>query len=242
MNELQKKPVTSRFQAAVFIDRDGTIIEDRGNIADLSDVVFFPETFDALSALQKQYRLFIVTNQSGVAKGRLDINAVHRVNQYIMAVLKEKGIEITDIYVCPHQREDGCACIKPNSFFLEKAAVDHEIDLRRSFSVGDRPCDVQLAARTGGEGIYLLTGLLSFGPAKTDGYAAVEILSQAGNLIEAAANLFAAMRRLDEAGLDLMVASKVPNQGMGWAINDRLCRAAQKQPVSQASHVEENVK
>jgi L-threonylcarbamoyladenylate synthase len=121
-------------------------------------VVFFPETFEALSALQKQYRLFIVTNQSGVAKGDLDMDSVQRVNQHIADVLREKGIEITDTYVCPHQREDHCVCIKPNSFFLEKAATYYGIDLRRSFSVGDHPCDAQLAAKVGGKGIYILTG------------------------------------------------------------------------------------
>ncbi len=150
--------MSSRSQAAVFLDRDGTIIEDRGHLADPSEVVFFPETFMALALLQKQYRLFIVTNQSAVAKGCLSMGAVQRVNQHITAVLSEKGIEITDTYVCPHRRDDGCACIKPNSFFLEKAATDHDIDLRRSFSVGDHPCDVQLAAKAGGEGIYILTG------------------------------------------------------------------------------------
>jgi len=150
--------MTGKKNVAVFLDRDGTIIEDRGHLADPSDVVFFPETFEALSSLQKQYRIFIVTNQSGVAKGCLDMEAVQRVNRHITTVLKEKGIEITGIYVCPHRREDGCECIKPNSFFLEKAAADHGIDLRRSFSVGDHPCDAQLAAKAGGEGIYILTG------------------------------------------------------------------------------------
>ncbi len=71
-------------------------------------------------------------------------------------------------------------------------------------------------------------GLLSLGPTEMEGFAAVEILSQPGNLAEAAANLFAAMQRLDEAGLDLIIAIEVPNQGLGRAINDRLYRAAQK--------------
>ena len=143
---------------AVFLDRDGTIIEDRGHLSDPSDVVFFPETFEALWSLQEKYRLYIVTNQSGVAKGLLDMDAVERVNRHITRILREKGIEITDTYVCPHQREDGCACIKPNSFFLEKAVADHGIDLRGSFSVGDHPCDTELAAKAGGEGIFILTG------------------------------------------------------------------------------------
>ena len=72
------------------------------------------------------------------------------------------------------------------------------------------------------------TGLLSLGPTSQEGYAAVEVLSQTGCLSEAAANLFAAMRRLDAAGLDVIVATGAPDEGLGRAINDRLYRAGQK--------------
>jgi L-threonylcarbamoyladenylate synthase len=158
MSKSQNQPANSRRQAAVFLDRDGTIIEDRGHLADPADIVFFPETFEALSALQKHFRLFIVTNQSGVAKGLLSMDAVQRVNRHVLTVLRDRGIEITDIYICPHQRQDNCMCIKPNPFFPEKAASEHGIDLRRSFSIGDHPCDAQLALQCGGQGLYLLTG------------------------------------------------------------------------------------
>ncbi|MBM4103144.1 MAG: threonylcarbamoyl-AMP synthase [Planctomycetes bacterium] len=145
-------------KAAVFLDRDGTIIEDQGHLQDPSEVVFFPETFEALQKLQKDYRLFIVTNQSGIAKGIISPDDVEKVNNHIMASLRERGIDIADIYVCPHKREDGCECIKPNPFFLKKAAAIHNIDLNRSFAIGDHPCDVELARGVGGQGVYILTG------------------------------------------------------------------------------------
>ena len=150
--------MNKHFEQAVFLDRDGTLIEDRGHLCEPSEVVFFADTFEALGQLQKHFRLFIITNQSGVGEGLIDIDGVNRVNQYIIDVLKSHNISITDIYVCPHSRQDNCLCRKPASFFLEQAAAKHNIDLKRSFSIGDHPCDAQLATNVGGKGVYLLTG------------------------------------------------------------------------------------
>lgn len=158
MNQSQESKRNRGGRAAVFLDRDGTIIEDRGHLADPSQVAFFPETIEALAALQKHFQLFIVTNQSGVGKGLIELEAVRRVNEHVVSALRDRGIEITDTYVCPHRREDNCECIKPRPHFLEKAAAEHGIDLRRSFSIGDHPCDAELAGRVGGQGLYILTG------------------------------------------------------------------------------------
>ena len=73
-------------------------------------------------------------------------------------IARRAGIEIIDIYVCPHERSNNCDCIKPNSYFLEKAAKDYHIDLQLSFVVGDHPCDIQLAKNVGARGIFVLTG------------------------------------------------------------------------------------
>ncbi len=143
---------------AVFLDRDGTIIEDRGHLRNPSDVVFFPETFKALRKLREHFVLFIVTNQPGISKGLIRHNEVNRVNIHLIKTLAKEGIEITDIYVCPHSRTDDCVCIKPKPYFLKKAADNYHIDLQHSFVVGDHPHDVQLARNTGAHGIYLLTG------------------------------------------------------------------------------------
>jgi len=145
-------------KAAVFLDRDGTIIEDRGHLRDPSNVVFFPETFNALKKLQDYFLLFIITNQPGVAKGVITRNDVNCVNAHVIATLAEAGVEICDVYVCPHRRSEGCRCIKPKPYFLEKAAEQHGIDLSVSFTVGDHPHDVQFALNVGARGIYLLTG------------------------------------------------------------------------------------
>lgn len=143
---------------AVFLDRDGTLIEDVGHIGDPAQVAFFPETFDALRRLGGQFLLFIVTHQSGIAKGFTTADGVRRVNDFVVRRLGEEGIAIREVYCCPHQRSDGCDCIKPKPLFVRKAAADHGVDVARSFVVGDHPADVELAANTGAQGIFVLSG------------------------------------------------------------------------------------
>ncbi len=143
---------------AVFLDRDGTLIEDVGNVGDPSQVAWFEDTVSSLRRLCNVFDMFIVTNQGAVAQGTLTLRSVHQVNAYITAYLAEHGIPIAATYVCPHERASGCQCIKPNPYFLKKAEREFRIDLRRSFAVGDHPHDVEFAKNVGATGIYLLSG------------------------------------------------------------------------------------
>ena len=145
-------------KAAIFLDRDGTIIEDRGHLRDPSEVVFFPETFKALQLLQKHFLLFIVTNQSGISKGIITRDDVNYINSHIITTLVEAGVKICDLYVCPHDRSEKCRCIKPKPYFLRKTAKMYSINLNASFTVGDHPHDIELARNVGAKGIYVLTG------------------------------------------------------------------------------------
>ena len=143
---------------AVFLDRDGTIIEDRGYLSCLSQVVFFDDTVPALQKLQAHFDLFIVTNQSGVARKLITPEDVVRVNRHVLSHLARSGIRIVETYVCPHARHDDCRCMKPKPYFLRKAETDHQVDLARSFVLGDHPHDVTFGENAGAKGIYLLTG------------------------------------------------------------------------------------
>lgn len=145
-------------KAAVFLDRDGTIIEDRGHLRDPSDAVFFPETFEALRKLQEHFHLFIVTNQRGIAEGRITRRDANRVNRGIVSALFDRGVKVQDVYTCPHRRSDNCRCIKPKPYFLRKAGGIYGLNLSKSFTVGDHPHDIQLAKNVGARGIYVLTG------------------------------------------------------------------------------------
>jgi histidinol-phosphate phosphatase family protein len=144
-------------QRAVFFDRDGTLIEDLGFLRAVTEVSFYPQAFPALRRLG-DFVLFIVTNQSGIAKGDISSEEARVVNDYIVRCLGEAGIPIRAVYCCPHQRTDECECIKPKPYFPKRAEREHEIDLRRSFVVGDHPSDVELADAVGAKGIYILTG------------------------------------------------------------------------------------
>ena len=143
---------------AVFLDRDGTIIEDRGHLRSPSEVVFFPGTIPALRRLQKGFKFFIVTHQPGIADGTIQAAQVARVNDHVVTSLARAGIRIERVYCCPHRRSDDCECIKPKTYYLHMAAREFGIDLGRSFVIGDHPHDVEMARNAGATGIYVLTG------------------------------------------------------------------------------------
>ncbi|VAX15149.1 D-glycero-beta-D-manno-heptose-1,7-bisphosphate 7-phosphatase [hydrothermal vent metagenome] len=145
-------------QKAIFLDRDGTIIEDVGYIKTTKEVVFFDNTFDALKILQKDYLFFIVTNQSGIAKYLLTIEEVNNVNNYIVEKLNRESIKTTEVFVCPHKKEDNCKCHKPKPYFLLEATKKYNIGLSNSYVIGDHPSDVYCAENAGANGIYILTG------------------------------------------------------------------------------------
>ncbi len=145
-------------QPAVFLDRDGTLIEDRGHLRDPGEVEFFPDTVPALQQLQQRAALFIVTHQPGIARGLITAEEAQRVNRHVTDVLARSNVTIREVYCCPHDRSDGCDCVKPNPYHLHQAARDYDIDLQRSFMLGDHPHDVELARRAGATGLYLLTG------------------------------------------------------------------------------------
>ncbi len=143
---------------AVFLDRDGTIIKDKGYLGYIQQVEFYPFTFDCLRRLQEKYLLFIVTNQSGIAKGIVTQEQVDTLNSFIVSALKNAGIKISAVYSCPHHRNDNCLCHKPKTLFAEIAAKDFHLDLKNSYMIGDHPADVEFALNIGAKGFYVLTG------------------------------------------------------------------------------------
>jgi histidinol-phosphate phosphatase family protein len=145
-------------QPAIFLDRDGTLMEDLGYLGDPGRAVLFPETIPALRRLGDRYLLFIVTNQSGVAKGLISHDDARRVNERVRSTLEEAGVVIREVYCCPHQNSDACLCRKPRPHFGRLAQAAHGVDLENSFVVGDHPADVEFAANLGARGIYVLTG------------------------------------------------------------------------------------
>jgi histidinol-phosphate phosphatase family protein len=149
---------TNLKRKAIFLDRDGTIIEDHGHLGSPSQVEFFDDTFQALRQAVNDYLFFIITNQQGIAEGIISREQVDRVNKHVVHVLGKESIPISDVYVCPHKKEDTCRCRKPRPYFLHKASQDYTIDLSVSFVIGDHPADVICAENAGAQGIYVLSG------------------------------------------------------------------------------------
>jgi len=135
---------------AVFIDRDGTVMEDKGYLADPEGVVLIPGATEALAALRKAGLLLVlVTNQSGVGRGMFAMADVEAVHRRLLELLAEGGVAFDDIEVCPHTPDDDCACRKPRPGMLLAAARKLGIDLTRSFMVGDKDTDMEAGRRVG---------------------------------------------------------------------------------------------
>ena len=143
---------------ALFLDRDGTIIEDIGYLRDPEKLIIYPNSFKALKRLQEYFLLFIITNQSGISTGNLTHKDVVSINKSLIRILRSKNIFIYDVYYCPHAKEDNCKCRKPNPYFILKAALDYNLDLENSFFIGDHPSDVLCAINAGITPVYLLSG------------------------------------------------------------------------------------
>lgn len=144
--------------SAIFLDRDGTINEDVGDLFSPDRLVFIPRAIEALKILQQRFILFIVTNQSGIGKNAFSEETFLQFNEYFIQLLNNQGISIKQIFYCPHTKEDNCICRKPNQYFIREAEKRYGIDLRSSYVIGDHPHDAEMAYTVGASSVYLLTG------------------------------------------------------------------------------------
>ncbi len=145
-------------KGAIFLDRDGTINEDVGPLFSPDKLRFISGSLDALHILQTQFSLFIVTNQSAIGDNLFSMKDFEVFNGYYQGLLRQQGIDITRTYCCPHSKEDNCFCRKPQTYFLKTAALEFGINLKRSYVIGDHPCDIEMGCRVSAKTIYLLSG------------------------------------------------------------------------------------
>jgi D-glycero-D-manno-heptose 1,7-bisphosphate phosphatase len=144
---------------AVFLDRDGTICEEMGYVNHMDRLQVFPYAAAAIARLNKaKIPVIVVTNQSGVARKIFPESLVRQVHEKMITELAAGGAHLDGIYFCPHKTEDACECRKPFPGLLEKAAREHHLDLTRSWTVGDRYADLEMAHTSGGRGILVMTG------------------------------------------------------------------------------------
>ncbi len=150
------KPNTEQPRKAVFIDRDGTLIEEVNFLSRVEDLRLFPYTLEALKLLKDAGWLVIVlTNQSGVGRGIFEEDAVHSIHREMQSQL---GGIIDAFYFCPHLPCDGCTCRKPGLGMIESAMADFAIDLTESWMIGDKKIDVETGKSAGARSALVMTG------------------------------------------------------------------------------------
>jgi D-glycero-D-manno-heptose 1,7-bisphosphate phosphatase len=150
---------SSELRPAVFLDRDGTVAEEAGYLNHISRFRMFPFAADAIRRLNDAgFPVMVVTNQSGVGRGYFPEALVDAVHELMTKQLAAAGARLEAIYYCPHTSADACESRKPKPGMLERAAREHALDLSRSFVVGDRYGDIELARNVGARSILVRTG------------------------------------------------------------------------------------
>lgn len=146
-------------QKAIFVDRDGTLIQDKNFISKIEDVEFVPGSIKAVKIFKDlDYKVVIVSNQSGIGRGILTKEIVDKVNEFILSQLRKEGLDIDGVYYCPHSPDDNCECRKPNLEMVNQASLKLNLNLKNSWAIGDKLSDVMLGKNLGGKGGLVLTG------------------------------------------------------------------------------------
>ena len=142
---------------AIFLDRDGTLMEDVDYCGDAKDVRVFAGAAEALKKLkQRGFRLFVITNQSGISRGHFTEKQYRAVEREVARQIGDGLIDAT--YFCPHRPEDGCTCRKGSPEMVFRAAREHDLDLSRSFFIGDKKSDMDCGGNAGVTTILVQTG------------------------------------------------------------------------------------
>ncbi len=150
--------------SAVFLDRDGTINEDPGYLGEPEKVKLYPDTAKALSILKKKlnFKLIVISNQSGIARGLITKDNVDKVNDRINEILLQKNVSIDAFYYCPFHPDfsspEDCECRKPSPKLIFDAAKDFNINLKSSYFIGDSAADIECGKNAGLKTVLVKTG------------------------------------------------------------------------------------
>ena len=166
---IQSKNLKNK-QRAIFLDRDGTMNVSKGFISKADDLELIPGTIDAIKAINKSGALAIViTNQPVIARGECSFEELHNIHNKLKTLLGEKGAFVDDIFYCPHHPDKGfegevpelkfdCECRKPKTGMIEEAVKKYNIDLSKSYMVGDSTMDLETARNAGIKSVLVDTG------------------------------------------------------------------------------------
>lgn len=144
-------------QPAIFLDRDGIIIEEKHFLIDASQIEFVPGAIEALRAIDG-YLKIVISNQSGVARGFFTEDDVEKFQDKLAGIMRENGIKVDSWRFCPHGPDDNCMCRKPKPGMILDEAQKYNIDLTRSWMIGDKRSDIAAGKAVGLKTILVMTG------------------------------------------------------------------------------------
>lgn len=134
----------------VFLDRDGVINKEVGYLHNIQDFEFIDGVFEACLYFRSlNYQIIVVTNQSGIGRGYYDEDDFHIVNDWMLKQFKKQGVDILDVFFCPHEPESACDCRKPKPGMFTQANSKYAIDMKNSWMIGDKEVDIKAANAAG---------------------------------------------------------------------------------------------
>ena len=143
----------------IFLDRDGTLNPDPGYISSLNDFKFYDFTIAALKKMNVYASRFcIITNQSGLARGKIELDELSKINNYILNEFYENGLNLVGIYFCPDHPDEASENRKPETGMFKLAAKEHDIDISNSIMIGDAVSDIEAGLNLNMDTMLVLTG------------------------------------------------------------------------------------
>lgn len=143
---------------AIFLDRDGTLVDDPGYVHKIEDFKLLPNVIEGLKLLKSNFKFFIITNQSGIRRGYYTEEDFLKFNNHLIKEFEKNNIKIEKTFMCPHTQEDNCDCRKPSEKFLKQAGKEYNIDFKKSYVIGDHEFDIEMGQKVDCKKIFVLTG------------------------------------------------------------------------------------
>jgi histidinol-phosphate phosphatase family protein len=140
----------------IFFDRDNTLIIDKNYMHNPDDLHFYDDSFSALKIMKtKGFEFIIITNQSGIGRGMFSVGQMHQFNSVMINEFKKHDISFIDLKYCPHSPEDGCSCRKPSPNMINECLAIYDIDISKSYMIGDKVIDAKCGQAAGLTGVTL---------------------------------------------------------------------------------------
>ena len=155
---MKMKKIIKKYDT-IFLDRDGTLNPDPGYISSLNDFKFYDFTIDALKRMNVYASRFcIITNQSGLARGKIELDELSKINNYILNEFYENDLNLVGIYFCPDHPDEASENRKPGTGMFKLAAKEHDIDISNSIMIGDAVSDIEAGLNLNMDTMLVLTG------------------------------------------------------------------------------------